>query len=75
MDEAELLKLSAVEKAFEEGKEQAERYRTALVKRHGEELKLRSYVVVAVGLERLLFEETSPDGDPHKKGGDGLERR
>ena len=59
MDVTDLLELTSVQKAFEEGKEQAERYRKAVVKQHGETLRLRSYVVVAVGLERLLFEETS----------------
>ncbi|MCP4653956.1 MAG: AAA family ATPase [bacterium] len=56
MDEAELRRLPAVTKAFTEAREQAERYRPALVRREGE-LNLRTYAVVAVGLERILGEE------------------
>ena len=56
MDEAELRKLASVETAFTEAKKQAKRYRAALVKREGER-NLRTYAVVAVGLERMLGEE------------------
>jgi hypothetical protein len=60
MDEKKLRALPQVEKAFQDGREEAARYRAALGRRYGEALRLRSYVVVAVGLERLLGEETSP---------------
>ncbi len=56
MDDATLLRLPEVAKAFTEARGQIERYRTALTKQRGE-LELRSYVVVAVGLERILGEE------------------
>ncbi len=56
MDDAELLKLPAVEKAFTEARDQVQRYRAALVKKEGE-LNLRAYAVVAVGLERIVGEE------------------
>jgi len=56
MDEAALRRLEPVAKAFTEARDQAERYRAALVRREGE-LNLRSYAVVAVGLERILGEE------------------
>ncbi len=35
-------------------------YRAALLKREGE-LNLRSYAIVAVGLERILGQEIEPD--------------
>ncbi|MCP4680321.1 MAG: AAA family ATPase [Deltaproteobacteria bacterium] len=56
MDEAALRRLPPVAKAFTEARDQAERYRAALVRREGE-LNLRCYAVVAVGLERILGEE------------------
>ena len=48
--------MPAVAKAFAEARDQVERYRAALLKREGA-LDLRAYVVVAVGLERLLGEK------------------
>ncbi len=59
MGEKELRELPPVATAFQEGRDQAVRYRDALGRRYGEALQLRSYVVVAVGLERLLGEETT----------------
>jgi hypothetical protein len=59
MDEMALRRLPAVAKAFEEARGQTERYRTALVKQRGTGSELRSYVVVAVGLERVLGEEVT----------------
>jgi len=61
MEEAALRQLPGVAKAFTEAREQAERYRAALVKREGE-LNLRSYAVVAVGLQRILGEEIERGG-------------
>ncbi len=59
MDEASLRQLRPVAAAFEEAREQTRRYRQKLVRRLGETtLKLRSYAVVAIGLERMLGEET-----------------
>ncbi len=56
MDDAALRRLPGVAKAFSEGRDQADRYRAALIKRH-QKLNLRTYVVVAVGLERMLGDE------------------
>ena len=55
-------------KAFTEAREQAERYRAALVKREGE-LNLRSHAVVAVGLQRILGEEIERGGVPNTRQG------
>ncbi len=61
MDEDALRELAPVERAFTEAREQVDRYRTALVRSQGAEaLRLRAYVVVAVGLERMLGEERIP---------------
>jgi len=57
MDEETLRALPPVAKALAEARQQAERYRQALSRRHGTEIDLRVYVVVAVGLERILGEE------------------
>ena len=46
----------AISESGSQAREQAERYRAALVKREGD-LDLRTYAVVAVGLERMLGEE------------------
>jgi hypothetical protein len=55
----ELRRLPPVAKAFAEAEEQARRSHAALARQRGEELSLRSYVVVAVGLERIVGEEVS----------------
>jgi len=61
MDEQAVRELPAVNKALGEVREQVDRYRAALVRSQGAEtLNLRSYVVVAVGLERMLGEERIP---------------
>lgn len=57
MDDASLRALPSVARAFAEARSQAARYRAALLGRHGSDLDLRSYAVVAVGLERMLGEE------------------
>ena len=58
LDDAALRRLSPVAEALAEGREQLGSYRAALLRREGEaKLKLRSYVVVAVGLERMLGDE------------------
>ena len=46
-----------LKKAFEQAKEQLSRYSTNLHQRYGQGLELRSYAVVALGLERLLWRE------------------
>ena len=60
MDEETLRALPPVAKALAEARQQAERYRQALARRHGTEIDLRAYVVVAVGLERILGNEVGP---------------
>lgn len=56
MDESELRQLPRVRAAFASGREQTLRYREALEKKLVE-VRPRSYVVVAVGLDRILGEE------------------
>ncbi len=60
MDGAALAQLSPVRAALAAAREQLGHYRAALVERYGNALELRSYAVVAVGLERLLGEEMEP---------------
>ena len=57
MDAEDLRSLPAVEKALADGREQVARYSMAFVQRRGAAVPLRSYVVVAVGLERMVGEE------------------
>lgn len=59
MDAAALRRLPPVVQAFDEAREQASRYSAALLRQRGEGLALRSYVVVAVDVERVLGEEVS----------------
>jgi len=56
MNENELRALEPVVKAFSEARTQLVRYEKALQDQLGKKLKLRSYIVVAVGFERLLGE-------------------
>ncbi len=50
-----LMKLPKVEDALDEAEGQIAAYRAALERRLGDALKLRSYAVVALGFERLVF--------------------
>ncbi len=59
MDETALRELPAVKKALDKAREQVERYRDALMRKHGDSVPRRGYAVVAVGLERLLGEEVT----------------
>jgi hypothetical protein len=43
-----------VKNAFDQAKEQLKAYRSALARKSGEHLKLRTYVVLAIGLDRLV---------------------
>ncbi len=56
MDDQALRQLTSVKTALAEARAQARRYRERLLKRD-DLLNLRSYVVVGVGLERMLGEE------------------
>jgi len=57
--QAELVSLNAVQEAFSQARTQLDAYRQTLVQKYGAALKLRTYTVVAVGFERLLWEEVS----------------
>ncbi len=59
MAEARLRELTPVRAAFDKGRRQVLGYRDALVRKSGE-ARPRCYVVVAVGLERMLGEEVEP---------------
>ena len=61
LDREALRQLPQVASALAEGRAQALGYRNALIDRYGDStLDLRTYVVVAVGLERMLAEEIGP---------------
>ncbi len=61
MSSAAVRQLSPVAKALAEARDQAKRYSEGLLKRLGDtDLKLRCYVVVAVGLEHILGEAVGP---------------
>ena len=49
--------LDEVKEKLKEAKEQAQRYGKVLEKKYGSALRLRKYVVVAVGFDRLVWEE------------------
>ncbi len=66
MDGEALRQLPKVTQALTEARQQAEDYRRALRRRYGAEINLRTYAVVAVGLERMLGEEVE---DPCGPGG------
>jgi hypothetical protein len=48
-----------VQKALDDAEEQITAYRTALARRLGEALRLRTYAVVALGFERLVVRSSS----------------
>ena len=53
----ELVKLSAVKAELAQAQNQLRDYRKTLDQKYGEPLKLRTYAVVAVSFERLIWEE------------------
>ena len=59
LGEDECWKLKAVQSALAEGLEQVRRYRIALEQEYRKALHLRSFLVVALGLERLLWREVT----------------
>ena len=59
---SELVTLSAVKKELTKAKTQLRDYRQTLAQKYGEALKLRTYAVVAVGFERLVWEEVTGSG-------------
>ncbi len=54
---AALLAYDAVKTEFAAARTQAEVYRTGLRAKYGDRLKLRTFAIVAIGFERLLWEE------------------
>ncbi len=56
----ELETQAPVAAALEKAADQARRYRTGLLKRYGDTLKLRSWAVVSIGLKRLVAREVLP---------------
>ena len=63
LDREQLAALPAVQASLAEARSQLQRYRTALHASYGETLRLRTYAVVGLGFERLVWEEvltTSP---------------
>ena len=52
----ELVNLAPVKQALNEAQAQLQNYRQTLEQKYGDALKLRTYAVVAVGVERLLWE-------------------
>lgn len=51
--------LTSVTEKLAEARKQVRNYRTKLVKKYGDALRLRSYAVVAIGFERVLWEEVT----------------
>lgn len=57
MAEQELLQKTPVKNAFKEARTQLTRYTRVLQDRLGDQLKLKTYLVVSIGFDRLLGEE------------------
>jgi len=57
MDQATLLTLAPIRAKMAEAQTQLQRYRPILAKKYGDRLRLRTYAVVAVGFERLVWRE------------------
>lgn len=56
---AELLALEPIQSKFAEAREQGQTYGATLQGNHRHQLKLRTFAVVAIGFDRLLWEEIS----------------
>jgi len=55
--QAELLEIEKIDSEMDKAKTQLQTYRHKLHHKYGDALKLRTFAVVGVGLERILFEE------------------
>ena len=55
----ELVSLSAVKKELTQAKTELHNYRQTLIQKYGEALKLRTYAVVGIGFDRLIWEEVA----------------
>ena len=62
-DMAELAALEPVKKEMASAREQLAEYREKLERSFGDTLRLHTYAVVAVGFERLVWEETGKSGE------------
>ena len=52
-----LSKLTPVKEKLTEARVQVQDYRQKLLRKYGDALRLRTYTVVAIGFERVLWEE------------------
>ena len=59
LDREQLAALPAVQAGLAEARSQLQRYRTVLQATYGSILRLRTYAVVGLGFERLVWEEVS----------------
>lgn len=59
LDREQLAALPAVQAGLAEARSQLQRYRTALQASYGATLRLRTYAVVGLGFERLVWEEVA----------------
>lgn len=58
--QAELAQLAVVQEKLAEAQAQLQYYRTILTARYGDQLRLRTFAVVALGFERLVWNEVKP---------------
>ncbi len=56
---SELVSLNAVKTKLTAARKQLRAYRQTLEQKYGDTLKLRAYAVIAVGFERVLWEEVT----------------
>jgi hypothetical protein len=61
MNRMELAALPAVRLKLDEARKQTHAYRRELIERYGADLQLRTYAVIALGFERLVWEEIGSD--------------
>ncbi len=64
---SELVSLNAVKTKLTDARKQLRHYHQTLEQKYGDVLKLRSYAVLAVGFERVLWEEVTDSLSTSKK--------
>ncbi|MFN8495531.1 MAG: AAA family ATPase [Caldilineaceae bacterium] len=57
LDDARVKTLPLVQSKFSEAQAKLQQYHTSLTKKYGDQLRLRAYAVVALGFERVVWEE------------------
>ena len=57
MNRSDLMALAPVQLRFAEAKTKLDGYRQALEAKYGDQLRLHNYSVVALGFDRLVWEE------------------